>query len=308
MSSVNVKQLINRLLVMAMLVIWCSVLLSAADAQKPRFYIKLNGLGSWSTGGDFGDMIQQNELFFATMDETSTNVELQTKTDPFFRGYGGEIGFETTRFAVGFSAGYVQKNFNVTSHETGSMGAVTDYTRDFRLAAVPLLVMVHYKVLDSSFLRAYLTLGEGVYLGKYRDNFAQTYQHQELTFANKVVEGKRNSLGFLAGLTIDMNVSQNLGLFFEATYRLVQFKECKATDFYEDNTRQLTREGDLYYWHNPVTGETRFAVGAPNASQLPWEGLPAVLNLNGFSLRAGLKIIFGHVKKERPVLLLPPSE
>lgn len=79
MSSVNVKQLKNRLLVMAMLVIWCSVLLSAADAQKPRFYIKLNGLGSWSTGGDFGDMIQQNELFFATMDETSTNVELQTK-------------------------------------------------------------------------------------------------------------------------------------------------------------------------------------------------------------------------------------
>ncbi len=310
MSSNQKKRVGNRLMVIigaVLLIMAGSMEARTAKPQKPRFYIKFNGMGSVTTGGDYGLMVKANELFFPDLDASSTTTSIQTKTDRFFRGYGGEIGFETPRFAVGVSAGYLEKNFAVTAHETWDLGAVSDYTRNFQFSALPLFVMIHYKVIDTSFLSAFVTVGEGVYLAKYRDEFAQTLQNQTLTFANKVVEGKRNSLGFQIGTTVDLKFTRNLAIFLEATYRLVQFKELKATDYYEDDERVITKEGNLYYWLNSITGETRFAVGAPTVSQLPWEGLPAVLNLNGFSFSAGIKIIFGRGKTAEPIRI-PPAE
>jgi hypothetical protein len=279
--------------------------LFAAEFQKPRFYIKFKGIGSLSAGGDFGDFVDRNETYFTALNNSSASYTISVTKPPYYRGYGGEIGFDANKFAVGISAGYIEKTFRIDYHnESQSSDFVDNYTRDHTFSAIPIFLFVHYKIIDTRFLTTYLTIGEGVYLARYRDDRAQTYENYSLTFANSYIESKKNSLGVHIGATIDLNISTNLALSIEAAYRLTSFKEMIAESYYEDDEQQVEDEGDFYYWINNRTDQGRFEVGDPGDRAF-WEGLPSELNLNGFSLSVGIKITFGSKRKPKPVKVAP---
>jgi len=279
--------------------------LFAVEFQKPRFYIKFKGIGSLSGGGDFGDFADRNETYFTALNNTSDSYTISVTRPSYFRGYGGEIGIDTKRFAVGISAGYIEKNFHIDYHYASDTSAfVDDYTIDYTFSAIPIFLFVHYKLIDTRFLTTYLTIGEGVYLARYRDDRTETYENYSLTFANSYIESKKNSLGFHIGATIDLNISSNLALSIEAAYRLTTFKEMIAESYYEDDNQQVEAEGDFYYWINNRTYQGRFEVGDPGDRAF-WDGLPTELNLNGFSLSIGIKITFGSRKKTKPVKVAP---
>jgi opacity protein-like surface antigen len=279
--------------------------LFAVGFQKPRFYIKFKGIGSLSAGGDFGDFMDRNETYFTGLNNVSDSYTISVTKAPYFRGYGGEIGFDTNKFAVGISAGYIEKTFRIDYHYASDTSAfVDDYTVDYTFSAIPIFLFVHYKLIDTRFLTTYLTIGEGVYLARYRDDRAETYESYSLTFANSYIESKKNSLGFHIGATIDLNISANLALSIEAAYRLTTFKEMIAESYYEDDNQQVEGEGDFYYWINNRTDQGRFEVGDPGDRAF-WDGLPTKLNLNGFSLSIGIKITFGSRKKPKPVKVAP---
>ena len=274
-----------------------------AKYEKPHLYIKFKGIGSLADGGHYNDFVERSEIFFNGVND-QPGYTVSVTTTPYFRGYGGEIGLETPRYGVGISVGYIEKNFHLDYHyENAETGFVENYIRDHTFSAVPLFLFIHYRVINTSFLKGYLTLGEGVYLATYKDNLEQTFENGELTFANGSVTGRKNHLGFHAGVTFDFTIFRNLALFVEAGYRFVRFKEIEAEDFYENDNEQLTSEGILYYRANDRTGETRLAVG--EAGGIFWDELPAVLDLNGFSLNVGIKIIFGGKKKSKPVKIAP---
>jgi len=279
--------------------------LFAAEFQKPRFYIKFNGIGSLSAGGDFRDFMDRNETYFTGLNNLSEDYTISVTRSPYFRGYGGEIGFDANKFAVGISAGYIEKTFRIVYHyASAASDFVDDNTMDYTFSAIPIFLFIHYKLIDTRFLTTYLTIGEGVYLTRYRDDRVETYEGYSLTFANSYIESKKNSLGFHIGATIDLNISRNLALSIEAAYRLTTFKNMVAESYYEDDNQKIEVEGDFYYWINNRTDQGRFEIG-DTGDRLFWDGLPTKLDLNGFSLSIGIKITFGSGKKAKPVKVAP---
>jgi hypothetical protein len=280
---------------------------AAKKDGKPRLYIKFKGIGTTATGGDYGNFVDRNETYFNDLGSSSGDYTIGVTTTPFFRGYGGEIGFETPTFAFGFSAGYIEKNFHLDYHYLDPVSSFEDnYTRDYRFSAIPLFLFIHYKLIDTSFLSAFVTIGQGVYLATYRDDLAQTFNNYDLQYVNSYIEGKKNFLGFHLGISLDFKISRNLAVFVEGAYRLVRFREIEAKDFYEDNTltEPAVNEGELYYWTNNRTDEARLVIGDAG-NRIFWDSLPAELDLNGFSLSVGIKITFGSGKTKKPVKIAP---
>jgi hypothetical protein len=184
---------------------------------------------------------------------------------------------------------------------------IDNYTQDHTFSAVPIFLYIHYKIIDSRLLTTYFTIGEGVYLARYRNDRVQTYENHTLTFANSFMESKKNSLAFHIGATIDLNITANLALSIEAAYRLTSFKEMIAESYYEDDTQQVENEGDFYYWTNNRTQQGRFEIGDAE-DKLFWDGIPAELNFNGFSLSVGLKITFGSKRKTQSIKIAPVDQ
>jgi hypothetical protein len=277
--------------------------LFAVEFQKPRFYITLKGMGSLSGGGNFGDFVDINEPYFTNLNSSSASYRISVTNPSYFRGYGGEIGFDANKFAVGISAGYIEKTFHIDYHHEND--AIENYTRDHTFSAIPIFLFVHYKIINTRLLTAFLTIGEGVYLARYRDDLAHTLETTKIVNTTSYVESKKNSLGFHIGATIDLNISANLALSIEAGYRLTKFKEMIAENYKNVDGTETEEEGDLYYWFNRHTEEAQLRIGPPEEDRLFIDGEPAVLNLNGFSLSIGIKITFGSRKKTKPVKVAP---
>lgn len=284
-----------------------SYLAAKSKYQKPRFYIKLKGMGNLADGGDFRDFVDRNDIYFNDLNNSSDNYDITVTMPPaYFLGFGGEIGLETKRYAVGISAGYIEKKFQLDYHfENQSTGFEDNYVREHKFSAIPIFILIHYKIIDTSFLAASFTIGQGVYLGSYRDDRVQTFINHEdnKTFVNSYVKSNQARLGFHLGTTIDIKVTRNLGLFVEAAYRLVKFAEMEAKDYYEDDNVVNENEGEFYYRTNRRTGEAEFAIGI--SERFFWDSTPVELNLNGFSFSVGIKITFGSGKEAKPQKIAP---
>ncbi|MCP5109047.1 MAG: outer membrane beta-barrel protein [bacterium] len=242
-----------------------------SQSKKPRLYIKLKGNASFSKGGDFGNFVDR-------YDTSGT-------TRSFFQGFGGEIGIEVKKHAVGISAGYISRELDLTTLPTLQPNG----GRKHSFSAVPIFIFVHYKLVDSRFVKGFLTLGQGVYLTTYKESQAGL---DTAAAANTppLLECKKNQLGFHIGASLDFNISKNLALFIDAGYRLASFKEMTALDYAKLNDDgEPGVEGDFYYWTEGETGDAEFSVGNPQKTT--GEALPAEFNLNGFSVSVGVKII-----------------
>ena len=247
-----------------------------SDSKKPRLYIKIKG----------------NDIYFNQLSSDSDDFVISTTKRPFFQGFGGEIGLEVKKHAVGIGFGYISRNFKIDSHYApDSSDYIENYVREYEFSAIPIFLFIHYKIVDRRFIKAFLTLGEGVYLTTYRDERTFTFENADRTFANSSVKSKKNNLGFHVGASIDFNIFRNLALFVDAGYRLASFKKMKADEFYEDdNVQELNEEKDFYYGINRQTAQARFTAG--EIGGMLWDEELAKLNLSGFSLSVGVKIIF----------------
>ncbi|MCP4216424.1 MAG: hypothetical protein GY765_17370 [bacterium] len=237
------------------------------DKKKPRLYLKVKGVGSLSERGDFSTFMDLKELYILDSD-----ADITVEKEKFFQGFGGEIGIETEKHAVGISASYIARSFQLI------YPTVAD-NREYEFSAVPIFLYFHYKLLDRSFLKAFLTLGEGVYLTTYKDQ----------TAAGIWMECKKNHLAFHAGVTVDLNVTEFLALSLEAGYRVVNFKELTAVDYTRLNADGiLGDEVSLYYNTHEESGDVQLGTKMTLPS---WESRAAAFSLSGFSLSVGLKLI-----------------
>ncbi len=232
-----------------------------AQTQKPRLYVKFSGNAVFSSAGDFGDFVDKN-------DPAAT-------ARSFFRGYSGEVGLEMKKHSVGISAGYIERYLDISS--LPDTGAGTNVFTRHSFSAVPIFLFIRYKLVNGSFFKASLTLGQGVYLATYKEKIADTV----------LLKSKKNSLGFHGGVSVDLNIFKFLAVFVDAGYRLVSFKEMVGKDY---RTSGTPLEGDFYYQANEDTGQYGFFI--KQAKKTVAGSHPAVLNLNGFVLSMGLKIIF----------------
>jgi hypothetical protein len=263
-----------------------------AESKTPRLFIKMEGYGSLSSAGDFGRFIDQKETYYSTF-EGDPRYTISLSKQPFFRGFGGEIGIEVKKHAIGFSAGYISKKFSIDYRfEADTSDYESAFLWDFEFSAVPIFVFFHYKLIDSRFFNAFFTLGEGVYLVTYKDTRAMTFENADLKFIDSEIKARQARLGFHAGISLDFNITRNLAIFIDAGYRIAKFKEIEANSYYKDDQQEAVGEGILFYSVSEKTGDAEFRIDAADPPRTNWMDISSILDLNGVSLAAGLKIIF----------------
>lgn len=285
------------------IVMWLALPGSGANENgSPRFYFQFNVTRTNPYAGHFGDFIEKSQVYFNSF-TTTPGYTISTEKDSFFLGYRGEIGLQVKNIAIGFSAGFISRDFSVKSlYENPTDGSVETYSHRYRFSAVPIFLFLHYRLFNSRWLSGYLTVGEGVYLGKLRDDRSITYENNpaELVnnYVNSYIDATRNQLGFHFGTSIDIKLTGNIAISIEGAYRWVKFKDITAQGYYEDNqVTGVKTKGDYYLWENSRTGEVRFGIGkeSPGAR---WSSTPVRLDLDGFFLGVGIKITLGSSKKK----------
>ncbi|MGE5340665.1 MAG: hypothetical protein ACM3SY_04205 [Candidatus Omnitrophota bacterium] len=278
-----------------------------AEIGKPRLYISFGGMATNAQGGDFGNFMTQDDAYFQSLMASSANDTTSWKKPANFLGYTGELGFETEYFSVGISAGYLKKTYHREYvHNLLPSLAVDRFTGDYTFSAIPIFLLFHYNVIRTSVLTASITVGEGVYLGTFKETVHHSYENASLTFANTQITARRNTPGFHAGTTIDIHLTRFLALSVEAAYRIVKFDSISADIFTENDKTNSTNTGTLYYSIHKQTQEPTFSEKALSTTN--WNTQPAVFKLNGFSLSAGIKITFGKAPKTETVQAAPPSD
>lgn len=282
----------KKLIILSMaviLLITTAVSLQGESTKRARFYLKVKGIQSFSKGGDFDAMMMQNELYYTDLEErlgSYYDIVLESKSN--FQGFGGEIGIEVQKYALGFSIGSIKREFSEAFHYQGP-NKQEDFLKEYSFSALPIFVYLHYKIIDKPFIKSFFTLGQGVYIIKYEDVKTRDLTGYSTNFSGSGVKIHGTQLGFYVGATIDLNVTRNIALSFDAGYRFVGFDELEGEEYFKTDTRDELYEGEIYYSVNKENDLAYVHVGENTGEN--WESLPFKLNLNGFVLTAGVKII-----------------
>lgn len=265
---------------------------SASKHSNPRFFIKLRGGLNFLDGGVFSDMIDEDRVYFDSLINSEKDYVITTDADSFFTGYGAEIGLEAGIYAVGIEIGNLTREYFIDyTYRDPEVDYQAAYLWDQKFSAVPIFVNHYFKIINGKFITSFLILGGGVYLSKVALARYETFVNAPVTFVNTIVEGKRNFLGLNLALTIEFNFTSNVALFIDAKYRYVGFKNYSGTLYFENDNTTSELEGDLLYLINKDSGKGKFWVG--DYDEEVWEEHTVYLNMKGFCLAAGLKIIFG---------------
>jgi hypothetical protein len=264
----------------------------ASKFGKPRFFIKFRGNINVLDGGTFQNMIDEDLVYFETLKNSGGDYVIGTDEDPFFTGYGAEIGIEAGKYAVSLDIGFLAKKYLIDyQYRDNSTGYELQYNWEQTFSAVPIFIYNYLKIIDGSAITSYITLGGGMYLAKISSLKKESFLNGELTFQNTSLEGKRNFLGLHLGASLELSITKNIGIFVEAMYRYVSFKNFTGTQTYEYDGGSTETEGDVIYLVFKDSGKGYFWIGEYNTED--FEELPVEMNMRGFALTAGIKIIFG---------------
>lgn len=255
---------------------------------RDGFYISIGIGGSPSGGGDFQTMLDVNKPFYDNLLIPSPYKEF-----PFFLSYGGEIGFARGRFSFGIETGNITKSFEVEKplnyREVSTSGFSTQH-----LSAIPLLLNIRYTLLDTNWVKGRLSVGAGVYWGRYSRHIK--YRIVDYTLPAGIIQekGTKVSPGYHVGLTFDFFVSNRLAFFIDSRYRFVEFSGMKGSGFIVinslDRISKTKYTGDLNFYDGGDSGRAEFYIGTRDYEG-PLENLrSARFTLNGFALSIGAKI------------------
>jgi opacity protein-like surface antigen len=159
---------------------------------------------------------------------------------------------------------------------------------------------------DENYQEDYYDTADGSYLYRYLDEYSSTGTETE--------EAKCNTIGYHAGAGFSINLSPNLSFVFEGGYRYVNFKKWKVDYTYDESWHEKYGWSDLGYEEYDGTYSDSFEDGKlwfyedktdlgtydniTSSEEEPEESAYiknvrlAEINLNGFSVRAGIKITF----------------
>lgn len=255
-------------------------------AKGVGLYLKITGGANFLNGGDFKELIKNNEIYYTSRNNESAQTNIYTSKHPFFLGVTGEIGYHFRKIAIGIETGYIERTFTV--HLEPAETYKGPYIQTF--SSIPVLLNFHYKIIDSSSINAYITGGLGIYLGKFISKYNLEYLDYPDEYINFHLKSTGNSPGFHVGATLEYTISKHLTLVLETRYRFVNFKNMSGKASTESSLYGFayTDEGDLYYIVRKSNQSGMFYVGTDYNTSI-FVIKEAELNLNGLALTIGCK-------------------
>jgi opacity protein-like surface antigen len=208
---------------------------------------------------------------------------------------------------------------------TGIEGWNEMSTRMYTLRAIPILLNLYYSIPLGNKTSIILNLGSGYYFGSFGRSSdyegGSEYEEESWYYLDYLYEysysgveketSNAATFGFHGGIGIDINLTSHIGLIIEARGRMVNFKDWEGDyrdrwnweesewletqgTIFGDNGSEFDKEAGklwLIAFPDEMTDETYKRIGV-------WEEKPettlrqAEINLNGITLRAGIKIQF----------------
>lgn len=248
--------------------------------KRKGLYLKIYGGANVLNGGDFRHLIKTNELNNEDLSETNKS--------PFYKGFGGELGYDFGKVAVAVEVGSISKRFNARVDDNIFHG---HWDRTF--SALPVLLNLYLKVMDYSFVNASLFGGGGIYFGKYSEKWKWEYKSYENSFQTGFEKSTGKRIGFHLGGSVEFNITKKLLFFLQTRFRVVSFKNIYGKGEYSIDHLGVTRvyEGDLYYIISTESALSGFYIGS-DYNRYAASGEKATLKMNGLTLTVGIKFNF----------------
>jgi len=258
--------------------------------KQGGFFIKLKGGASLIEGGDFRTMIDGQTAYFDEFDINNDRYTISHKDPPVFMGGAAEIGIDLGMIAIGVEAGILTNTYQIDYAYSGSYDHT--YIWDHTLSAIPILLNLYVKLVDTASLNLSINAGGGMYMGKYKENTDHDWiGNSYYEYATDILDTKQNAFGFHGGIVIDLKLSGNFIIFIEAKYRLVSFNKMTGTETYEDNQSSDDWVGDLHLAESKTSDMVYLMVNDSISSA--YTHAAAELNLNGIAIAFGIQIILG---------------
>ncbi|MCP5106753.1 MAG: hypothetical protein GY950_25435 [bacterium] len=255
--------------------------------KRSGIYVKVFGGIDFLNGGDFNTLIDTNEPFYRELYNPS-----KTRKAPFFWSLGGEIGYTIGKFSVGFEYARITRDYKIQSPLNYLETNHGEQTH--RFSARALLFNLHFKVLDTRALSAYISGGGGIYYGTYNGHLGYVLRSNPNLPTSTNEDVSQKSTGFHVGAVVDFYLSKKFAFSAAARYRAVNFNdmygEGSLSFFEEHHGSRAIYEGDLMFDDGSENRPAGFYVSEELISFPAEELRKARLNLTGLEITFGLKL------------------
>jgi hypothetical protein len=196
----------------------------------------------------------------------------------------------------------------------------------YRLECIPLTLTFYYSFPFGPKVNFFLGCGGGYYWGilNYKEEFDYHFEYKDQNYLNSTLvefvdnnsssgiyseKTSSKAFGLQAKAGLEIKIGERLHLLLEAQTRMVDFSDWKGSksddyewshtwgywgSYYDSGSAKTSEEGKLWMvdFQSEETGKSysRFFFSSQKPSSPYNEARPARINLNGFSLRAGIRI------------------
>jgi len=286
----------------------------SAEDKKPfwsRFSLKFTaGWGARIPIGDVNDSLNSfnyNKVFEFHREHETGRVVGEIKTlDDRISHWEAELRFDLTRrisLGIATSAPIHKLNESSVTYTILGWAGPQVMTWTFRpeiKVSYPIRLSAYYTLPIIRRLSISVGAGAGIYPARIRQfvNYEEIPPAGGYYWATLDSEARRRiALGFHGNVVFEFDFTNWLGLIAEYQHRSIQITGFKGTYRVKDGFVDNETRGTLYYFSmwNPF-------IGARHNNLEVWEGIPeytdsdvhnpreAMLNLNGYSIRLGLRI------------------
>ena len=275
-----------------------------AKKFKPGFHLKVAGGVFNAAIGDMNTHLRSmNEYLRAYYQEEASG---ETKA---LSRWANEWQLEALwDISPKFRWGLAVVPFTRFKNESTFFGAdVREYRIDHEISfkpeiklTVPAMLSVYYSVYSSSRLNFFVHTGIGLYLATMKEEYNRNYIYPrgDVYYNRRFwsVESKAN-FGFHGGISLEYGLGRNMAFVCELQGRYVRVKDLRGQVEYTTNFgsgRPIGEGGVLHFFGSSASYfdldiPLPFHLGIPNEDD-EYVERKAILNLNGFSLRFGLRV------------------
>jgi opacity protein-like surface antigen len=272
---------------------------------NPKFSVKLTGGLSSMSGGDIDKYLKTYDAYLSEMTDyrggemkmvhSGSDLEAELRWDL------------SSKFALSAGIGYIYGKNNTDFNFVGPFPFHVPinnnqyYVISPTIKTIPLELGIYYTLASNSRSNLFLSCGLGYYFSEgilYKRHCSSGYGPDFTIYTNEEkLEFSSQSFGFYGGVGLEYNIANNLALVFEVKGRYVranpQGKE--TSSWFEEPF--IIEEGNLYIGERNLLYEGYgehcpdlvFSKSRPSGDEFQ-NMREAVLDLSGFSLRAGIRI------------------